>query len=94
VSHVSLTDRGLAPESRLPTKYLATVEYSDHHGKSHVDQYQRDIESFKGRMDVTRKGLDDIAKALEAIGKHLRGFSSSYGGLSVVTETLDSAKQD
>jgi hypothetical protein len=80
----------LADASPFPLRYTVTVSYSapDFPGQKFVDRYELDIGSYRNMHYSQKRGLDEIAKALD----DLRVLISKWdhdGALDVVTTDRD-----
>lgn len=73
-------------ESDLPMSYAAIVEYNDEDRKrSFRENLDLDLELFMYLESPTRRDMHDVHERLEDIGKTLRKWSWSPGGLLTVS---------
>jgi hypothetical protein len=71
-------------EAGLPLVYHAIVSYESFDGRHrYSDPYTLDLSLYLGVLQVTEKGLDDLAKSLDKIQKEMHKWTDGHAGIRV-----------
>lgn len=76
--------------------HIARVRYKDEKGKRTFDEtLNLDMDQYMHMNTVTRRGIHDVHKQLEAIQKTLKGWSANLGrGMVAMSHTEEKARED
>jgi hypothetical protein len=73
--------------SGKPLRFQVDISYRDTQGDPWATSMTLDLSMYKGRLYVQRKGIEDVAEALEKLEKHIRKAIAPFGqGILIKTE--------